>query len=753
MFAALMQWMKANKLLPQVSATERQALEAGQVWLDGDFFGGNPDFRRMLAYRYRHLSKEEKSFLDGPVETLLQMADGYSIAQTRVVPDEILQFMREQGFYGLIIPKRYGGKEFSTLARSNVMAKIAPHSSILSTYVVIPNTLGAAELLIAYGTQEQKDRYLPLLARGYLTPCFALTEPMAGSDAAGLQADAEVFAGEGDEPMLRLNFRKRYITLAPIADLISLACRLRDPHNLLGKGEHPGITIVLLHRGEPGLIQGDRHEPIGEAFPNGPLIGHDVVVRVNRILGGIEHAGQGWRMLMEQLAGGRMVSLPAGAVGGIRAAAALTGAYSMVRQQFGMPIGHMEGIEQKVGRLAALSYLSEAARVFGCSAVDEGIHPPVVSGILKAYTTELARSAAIDAMDVFAGAGVMQGPNNIMGRGYCSAPVGVTVEGANTMTRTLMIFGQGATRSHPYAFKLVAAAEQDDASLFRRMLLGWLWHFASSFFRTLVRGFTRGWTVSVPETVHPQTRRYYRRIGWATARFGYLADLAMFSVGGRLKARGNLTGRFSDVLGWLVLAFSTLRRFEAEGRREEDLPLVHYAIHWSLSEMQKAFEGIYQNLDGFTGTVLRFFALPWLAFNPLSRPPGDAMNRSAAQILQRHDAQAQRLLDGVFLPADDKPGAGRLLKAFRRVCAAEPLIARVRAAQHAGQLPRGAVEDRLDEAVYAGILSPQQRQQIEEAHEACLAAIEVDTFSTAQWSTPATGTATPQEPYQHAVNG
>ncbi len=728
MFAALMQWMKARHLLPQISATERRALEAGQVWIDGDFFSGNPDFRKLLAYGYHELSGEEKAFLNGPVDELLRMADGYSIAGTGKVPEPLLRFMREQGFFGLIVPKQYGGRAFSALGRSAVMARMAPHSSILSTYVVIPNTLGAAELLIAYGTQQQKDHYLPRLARGELIPCFALTEPMAGSDAANLAAEGEVFLREGGARMIRLNFRKRYITLAPVADLISLACRLHDPDNLLGKGSEPGITIVLLHRGEPGLVQGERHEPIGEIFPNGPLTGEDVIVPADRILGGVDHAGDGWRMLMETLAGGRMISLPAGAVGGIRLTAALSGAYSMVRQQFGMPIGHMEGIEQKIGRLAALSYMSEAARVFGCSAVDEGVHPPVVSAILKVYTTELAREAAIDAMDVFGGAGVMQGPNNIPGRGYCSAPVGITVEGANILTRTLMIFGQGATRSHPYAFKLVVANETEDVAAFRSALLGWLRHFISGIARSVLCSFTRGWTIRVPDEVHAQTRSYYRRIGWAMIRFSCLADIAIFSLGGRLKSRGNLSGRYADVMGWLMLGISTLRRFEAEGRHEEDLPLVHYALQWSLSEMQKAFEGIYWNLDGFAGVVLRILALPGLLLNPLSRPPDDRQSRDSARVIQRYDSRMRRLFDGVFLPSEKKPGAGRLIKAFRLLRVAEPAIARIEAAQHAGLLPRRAAVTVLDDAVRAAVISARQRQDVENANDACEAAIEVDAF-------------------------
>ncbi|MES1932605.1 acyl-CoA dehydrogenase [Salinisphaera shabanensis T35B1] len=732
MFEKLMHWMQANNVLPRISDTERQALEAGDVWIDGEFFSGHPDFKRMLDARYGRLSAEEQAFMDGPVNELLSRADCNEIALSRRVPDDILDFMAEQGFFGLIIPKAYGGKGFSTLARSAVMAKVTPHSAILSTYVVIPNTLGAAELLVEYGTDDQKEHYLPRLARGDYLPCFGLTEPTAGSDAASITADAEAFRDDNGDVSLRLNFAKRYITLGPVANLISLACRLRDPDSLLGKGEAPGITVVLIHAGTPGLKQGDRHEPIGEAFPNGPLIGENVVVNADNILGGRDQAGGGWRMLMESLAGGRMVSLPASAIGGMRTVAAATGAYSMVRQQFGLAIGRMEGVATPIGRLNALAYMTEGTRVLGCSAVDDGINPPVVSGVLKAYTTELARQCATDAMDVFSGAGVMQGPNNIIGRGYCSAPVAITVEGANIMTRTLMVFGQGAIRCHPHALDVVHAVENDDSEAFSKGMRGWIGHFVANMGRTLGHGLTRGLFVRVPD-VDKATRRYYKKLGWAASRFALFTDLALFFVGGKLKMRGNLTGRYADALAWMLMGFSTLKRYEAEGRQPEDRVLVDYALRLSLAKVQEAFEGIYENFEGPLGKLLRWVALPLLRVNRLARLPDDRMAVACAAVSQRMDAQSERLNADIFMPENTDSGVGRLFEAFHRVSEAAPLVDRIKAAQKDGRLPAGDPDSLTDAARKAGVLNADEANQVAAARQSRIAAIDVDVFSESEF--------------------
>jgi acyl-CoA dehydrogenase len=714
MFGALMNWMKSNKILPQISDTERQALEAGSVWIDGGLFAGKPDFAQVMAEPYGKLSAEEQAFLDGPVNELLEMIDPYEIGRSKRIPDEVLAFIKRKGFMSFLIPKQYGGLEFSTLAISTIMAKLGAVNATVGTFVVIPNSLGAAELIIHYGTQAQKDAYLPKLASGEYVPCFGLTEPTAGSDAASIKAEGLVFRDGDGTLKIKLNFRKRYITLAPIANLATIACRLHDPGKLLGKSEDVGITCVMVHQGTPGFSNGDHHDPIGDPFYNGPLIGQDVVVPVDNIIGGAEYAGQGWKMLMEQLAGGRMVSLPAGAVGGAKATATVVGAYSMVRQQFGIAIGRMEGVEEKIGRIAALTYMMEGARVFGCTAVDNGIKPPVVSSVMKAYTTDIARQLVTDAMDVMAGAGVMQGPNNILGMAYKSAPVGVTVEGANIMTRTLMIFGQGATRCHPYALNVVEAVENDDVPKFRENLLGWIGHFIKGLLRAEINFLTRGLLVKVPGNVTGETRSYYRRLGWAASRYGVMTDLAMFAIGGKLKARGKLTGRYADALAWQVLAIGALRRFEAEGRRREDLPLVQYACEYALAQIQEAFVGIYRNFDGPMGLWLKTVGQFELRINPLGALPDDAASQRAALTLQAYTSQYQRL-------------AGRLLRAFRLVSAAQDANDRIVKAQRARKLPRAAhAADIADEAVAAGIITAPEAQQLREALAARLDAIEVD---------------------------
>lgn len=738
MFSLLMNWMKANHILPKISDTERQALEAGTVWIDGGLFAGKPDFAAMLAEPYSRLPAEEQAFIDGPCEQLLKMFDHYEVATTRRIPPAVLEFIKKEGFMSFLIPKQYGGKEFSILGISTIMAKLNPASTTIGTYVVIPNSLGAAELIVHYGTDEQKNHYLPRLARGEYVPCFGLTEPTAGSDAASIKAEGEVFRDTDGTLKIKLNFRKRYITLAPVANLATIACKLADPQNLLGKGTEIGITCVLIEKGTPGFTNGDHHQPIGDPFDNGPLYGKDVIVPASNIIGGIDKAGQGWRMLMEQLAGGRMVSLPAGAIGGAKIVAAATGAYSMVRQQFGIPVGRMEGVEEKVGKIAGLTYLLEGARVYGCSAVDNGQTPPVISAVMKAYSTELSREILKEGMDVMAGAAVMQGPNNILGKGYSSAPVGVTVEGANILTRTLMIFGQGATRCHPYALNVVNGVEKNDVALFRKNLLGWMLHFVTGTLRTIVHGLTRGLFVSVPD-VHPETRTYYRRLGWAAARFGFLTDMAMFAIGGKLKMRGKLTGRYADALAWQLLGFAALRRFEAEGRKAEDLPLVHYALNYALTEIQQAFAGIYGNFDGVAGRVMRFFATPFLRLNPIGVMPTDAMSAAAARTIQSHNAQFKRLAENAYLPAEGTSGMGRLLRAFRLVTEAEPILAKIHTAQKDKRLPRGVAEDLAAEAAYKGVITREEANQVAAALAARLDAIEVDVFTAEQYYQQAKG--------------
>lgn len=739
----LMDFIRKRKLLPKISDTERVALLAGNNWTDAQFFGGRLNFADLLKQPYGKLTAEEQDFLDGPCAELCRMVNPWELAQTRRIPDHVMEFIKSQGFMGLMIPVEFGGKGFSRLAISTVMARLMPHCALTATVVIIANSLTAAELIIHYGTPYQKQHYLPALANGEWIPCFALTEKTAGSDAASIKAEGVVFKDADGTDKIRLNFDKRYQTLAPISNLITLACRLHDPDRLLGGNENIDITCVLIEGGTPGLKTGDHHLPIGPVFENGPVTGRNVVVSVDNIIGGPQCAGQGWKMLMEQLAGGRGISLPAGAIGGMWKTLIATGAYSMIRWQFGMFIGRMEGVEEKLASIAAITYMFEAARISVCSAIDQGIKPPVTSGMLKAYSTDQAARMFAEGMRVLAGAAVMEGPNNIMAPLYQSAPVGETVEGANIMTFSFLINGQGAVRCHPYVPAALQALESNDEKAFGAALAGWIRHVVAGVFRGSVHGLTRGFSHTfesgMPE-VAPETESYYRRLAWAAAHFGVLVDLAVLLVGGKLKQAGRLNARYADAFAWMMLGMFALRRFEAEGRKSEDLPLVQWALEHALSEVQKAFEGIYAN---FKVPVLGFFmrtaGLFWLRVNPLSLGPSDRVSHKAAQTIQVLNDQFQRLYSAAFVPAEDQPGLGRLMKAFRLSTEARELIDRISKAQKAKRLPRGQFPaDIAAEAHAAGVLTCEEMQLLREMRAACLAACEVDVF-------------TPQEYYRDAT--
>ncbi|MEM9595148.1 MAG: acyl-CoA dehydrogenase, partial [Acidobacteriota bacterium] len=557
MFRLLLRTLRRQGIAPAMSATERTALAAGDVWLDGDLFSGRPDLRRMQGEPYPELTERERAFLDGPVVEVCRALDPDQLGRTKEIPQPVWALLRRHRFFGLGIPTDFGGHGFSALAQSAIFGKLASRSPSLSSVVLIPNSVGPAELLLEVGTEDQKRHYLPRLATGEEIPCFALTEPEAGSDAASIRSRGEVFRGDDGAPYLRLDWDKRYITLAPIATLLGLAFRLEDPKNLLGKGCDVGLTCALVPTDLPGVDIGRRHDPLGLPFPNGPTRGRGVVVPASQILGGVEQAGHGWQMLMDALSGGRAISLPAQATVGVKHAARVAGGYAAVRRQFGLPVGRFQGVEEPLARLGGLAYLMEAMRVFTCGAVDRGHRPAVISAICKYNATEICRRATLDAMDVLGGAAICRGPRNLMSESYAAAPIGITVEGANILTRTLIVFGQGALRCHPHAHDLLEAIRNDDLPRFRRALLGQITHAVGSLARTVIHGLTRGRLVRTP--VGSATARYHRRLVWASARLALWSDLAMAVYGGGLKLRGKLTGRFADALSWCYLTFAALR--------------------------------------------------------------------------------------------------------------------------------------------------------------------------------------------------
>lgn len=726
--APVMKAIQALKLLPSISETERAAIEAGTVWVEGEFFGGAPDLHRLHTEPYPSLTPEMQAFLDGPVEQVCRMATDWEIHQRKDLPPEVWDYLKQARFFGMMIPQEYGGLGFSNLAYSAVMVKLASRSFIHTATVGVTNSLGPAKLLLHYGTQAQKDYYLPRLARGEEMPCFALTEPTAGSDAASITSEGVVFKGEDGQLYLRLNFRKRYITLGAIATLIGLAFKLRDPDNLLGKGEQVGITCALLPANTPGVILERRHDPMGVPFYNSPIVGQDVVIPAEQIIGGIEQAGQGWKMLMQSLAAGRGISFPATCTGIAKLVARVTGAHATVRRQFGLSIGRFEGIEEPLARIGGLTYLLEAARVYTCAAVDGGEKPSVVSAIAKYQFTEISRQLVNDGMDILGGSGICRGPRNLLANVYTAIPIPITVEGANILTRTLMIFGQGVIRCHPYVYQEIGALQQGDVVGFDRALWPHLGLMVRNSFRASLLSLSRGRLAGSP--VSGPTARYYRKLAWASATFACLTDLALIGFGGSLKRREKLTGRFADVLSWMYLATATLRRFEAEGRNPADLPLVDWAMQYAFARIQQAFEGIFTNLPlPIVGALLRGPIAAWWRLNPIGSWPADSQGATVAQMLQIPSGDRDRLTAGIYVPSHPDEALGRLEQALQLSVQAEALLKTIKAACRTGQLPEGKPEKLIELALQAEVITPAEAALIREAEAARNEAIQVDAFS------------------------
>lgn len=724
----IMKLMKALNFLPVISQTERTAIDAGTVWIDGELFSGKPDFKRIINESYPELTEKEQAFLDNEVEQLCAMTDDWDVFQNRDFPPEVWQYMLKKKFFGLIIPEKYGGLGFSPLANSTIVAKLTSRSGPLSTTVMVPNSLGPAELLIHYGTDEQKNYYLPRLAVGDEIPCFALTEPNAGSDAGAISANGVVFKGDDGNHYLRLNWEKRYITLAAISTVLGLAFKLSDPENLLGKGKDLGITCALIPSNTPGVKLGERHDPLGVPFYNCPTSGHDVIVPVDVIIGGTEGAGKGWKMLMESLAAGRGISLPASSAGGTKMLTRVTAAYASVRKQFGLPIGKFEGIEEPIGRMAGNAYILEAARRFTCGALQEGAKPAVVSAIAKYSFTETFRNVINDGMDVLGGAAISKGPKNMIAHGYMSVPVSITVEGANILTRTLMIFGQGAIRCHPYALKEIEALMANDVKAFDDAFWKHIGHVVRNMFRAGLLSATRGRLAGSP--VSGAAAPYYKKMAWASATFAFMADLAMGSLGGALKIREKLTGRFADVLTWMYLGTSVLRRFEADGRRKEDEAFLHYAMQLSFHNIQQAFDGIFRHMNPpGLGWFFKGPVAVWSRLNLLSSAPDDQLGKKLAKALQTPGDQRERITEGSFLPKDESEAVAQLEKAFLLSVQAEDVARKIKDAIKAKKLPRQKPATLLDEALTQGIITQQDYRLVERAEAERAEAIRVDSFT------------------------
>jgi acyl-CoA dehydrogenase len=688
-----------RRILPDMSQTEKEAIDAGTVWWDADLFSGKPDWDKLLKTPEPRLSAEEQAFLDGPVEELCAMCDEWEISHERQdLPPQVWQFIKDKGFLGMIIPKQYGGLGFSALAHSAVVMKLSTRSSTAAISVMVPNSLGPGELLLHYGTEPQKSYFLPRLAKGLEVPCFALTSPEAGSDAASIPDFGVVCMGswQGKEVLgMRVTWDKRYITLGPVATLLGLAFRLYDPEKLLGQKADLGITCALVPTSTPGVNIGRRHLPLNAAFQNGPNWGKDVFMPLDWIIGGPEYAGKGWMMLMGCLAAGRAISLPTSSVGGVKALARFVGAYARVRSQFKTPIGKLEGVEEALGRIAAHCYMMDATRVMTAGAVDMGEKPAVLSAIAKYHMTERARACVNDGMDIVGGKGICLGPNNWIGRGYQMAPIAITVEGANILTRTLIIFGQGAIRCHPYVLREMRAAKEmqgaEAAREFDDVFTSHIGHVLRNGVRTLIYGLTRGAFAPAPAGAAAETRHYYRHVSRLSAAFAFLADLSMLAMGGALKRREKISGRLGDVLSMLYLVSATLKRYEDQGRIREDLPLVRWAVRDALYRAQQAIDGILSNFPvKALATLLRWTIFPRGAS---FRPPLDSRNRECARIALEPGAARDRLTAGMYVPKTEADATGKLEAAFLAAIACEPVDEKLRKAVKKGKIvPRAGAD-------------------------------------------------------------
>lgn len=722
----LVSLVKKLHIMPSVSETEKIALRAGDVWIDGDFFSGSPNFKKILNEPYPELTEEESKFLNTEVEQVCSMTNDYKVFAQRDLSQEVWQYLKDNKFFGIIIPKEYGGLGFSALAHSAVVQKQASHSQVLAITTMVPNSLGPAELILHYGTQEQKDYYLPRLADGREVPCFALTEPLAGSDATSISSRGEVFEENG-EIFIKLNFEKRYITLASIASVIGLAFKLSDPNELLKKGKDLGITCALVDAKIDGVIQGRRHDPLNVPFINSPLSGKDVIIKLEDVIGGIDGVSKGWLMLMESLSVGRGISLPAVSTGGVKLSAAVAGSYSTVREQFGLSISKFEGVEDVLARLAANAYMLDAARIFTLGAIDTGKKPAVINAVMKYHSTEMFRKSINDAMDVIGGAGISLGEKNLLGHAYIGAPIAVTVEGANIMTRTLIQFSQGVIRCHPHTYNEILALENGDIKAFDKSFFAHVGLTFKNMMRMTLLSLTRGY-LHMP-TSKGVGANYERKLAWSSATFAFLSDFIMAYYGGSLKQKEKITARFGDILSAMYLLSATLRRHRAEQNKQDDA-FVKYIGDQQLRIIQNAYNEIASNL--FENCLVNFLFKPfkwYIAMNSIGREVSDKLSKKLANSITVRGEIRDRLVDGIY----HSKVYEEIEEALRLHEESKEVTKKIKAAIRSRKLPKQNVYLLVDEAVKTEVITKEEGELLLRAKQAKESVVQVDSFSTDEY--------------------
>lgn len=719
-------------MLPTMSETERAALEAGNVWWDGELFSGLPNWERLKSMPAPKLSEKEQAFLDGPCEELCRMLDEWEVThELGDLPEEVWKFIKEKKFFAMIIPEEYGGLGFSAHANAMVITKLASRSQVASSTVGVPNSLGPAELLLHYGTEEQKKRYLPGLASGDEIPCFALTSPQAGSDAAAIVDTGVVCKGEweGEEIIgIRLNWNKRYITLAPVATVLGLAFKLYDPDNLMGDKTDYGITAALIPTDTEGVTTGRRHFPLNIPFQNGPTQGEDVFVPLDYIIGGWEMAGKGWKMLVELLSVGRAITLPSSALGGGQAGVYASGAYTRIRKQFHLPVALFEGVGEALARMAGYTYIMNAAVKVTSGAISEGEKPAVPAAVLKYHCTELGRKVANDAMDVHGGKGIMLGPKNYLGRGYQATPIAITVEGANILTRSLIIFGQGAIRCHPFVLRELHAAQEEDREKglreFDKALFGHVGYAISNAARSFFLALTHAKFSRVP--FDTPTRRYYQNINRYSAAFALAADFAMLTLGGKLKQKELLSARLGDVFSSLYLASTVLKHYENEGRKAEDLPLVEWSVRTLMYTAQEQLHGFLRNFPNrYVAFLLRALIFP--RGRTYSAPADEIAMDIVERIIKPTDVR-ERLCAEAYRAREPGSPLGLLQEALELAEKLEPQQQRIRKGEKEGRITAEYLPDQIDQAEAAEIVTAEEARELREYHDKVMSLIAVDDF-------------------------
>lgn len=716
--------LKKSGMIPKISETEEIALRAGNVWIEGELFSGRPDMAKILKEPYGKLTKEEKDFLNGPVDKVCEMTNDWQVFQDKDLSKEVWDYLKKEKFFGMIIPKKYSGLGFQALAHSKVVEKLATRSQVLAITVMVPNSLGPAELLLRYGTVKQKDFYLPRLAKGQEIPCFGLTEPLAGSDATSISSYGEVFKDKDGKLKIKLNFRKRYITLGAVATVIGLAFKLKDPKNLLNKGHDLGITCALI-KSKNANIEIKRHDPLSVPFVNASLIGKDVIISVDDIIGGVSQAGSGWKMLMECLSIGRGISLPATSTGGAKMVARTVGNYAKIRRQFGTEIGKFEGVLDPMANIAGFTYMLDSARIFTASAIDNGYKPAVANAIVKYHFTEKFREIINHGMDILGGAAICRGPKNILAHAYFGTPIAITVEGANIMTRSLIHFGQGAIRCHPYSYNEMKALAENDLDKFDDNFFKHIGHLLRNMTRSILLSLSRGYLYH---------RRYVGVIGkyeahlaWSSASFAFLADVALALYGGSIKRKEALTSRFGDILSYMYLASSVLRRFKADGSKKEDLDYLKWSMNYCFSEIQEGFSAIFRNLfNGKIGSLIGMILDFYNRLNPIGQRSNNFLNHKIAKTLMISDKRRDRLTEDVFIAKDKNDQLHKLEIAFRETEKYENIYKKIKLALRDKVIDKsGSI---YENAIKAKIINKKEYDLLLKIKKLLDDAVEVDAF-------------------------